>query len=50
MGKTKSKKNKNEKKIIRSSISGRVINGRDCILVTEIEDYIKINGLVIENE
>lgn len=51
MGKTKSKRKKNEKKVNRSCISGRVINGRDSILVSEIMDYLKINNIeVIQNE
>lgn len=48
MGKTKSKKEANSKKIIRSCLTGRILNGRDCILVDEAEDYLKINGYEVQ--
>jgi len=44
MGKTKSKKDNNSKKIMRSCLTGRITNGRDIILVTEAEDYLKMKG------
>jgi hypothetical protein len=47
MGKTKSKQKQNEKNIIRSDLTGRVINGRDVILTEEAEDYLKMMGYKI---
>lgn len=47
MGKTKSKQKQNEKNIIRSDLTGRVVNGRDVILAEEAEDYLRMMGYKI---
>lgn len=44
MGKTKSKKHAEAKKVVRSSYSNRVCNGRDIIIVDEAEEYLKKMG------
>lgn len=43
-GKTKSKRQQEKRKIIRSSYTGRVANGREIILVKEAEEYLKKQG------
>jgi len=44
MGKTKSKKHAENKKVLKSSYSGRIANGREIILVDEAEEYLKKMG------
>lgn len=44
MGKSKSKKQANEKKKLKSDYSGRIINNREVILTDEAEEYLKKMG------
>lgn len=44
MGKTKSKKQAEEKKVKKSDYSGRIINGKEVIIVDEAEEYLKKLG------
>jgi len=44
MGKTKSKKQAEEKKIKKSAYTGRIVNGKDVILTDEAEEYLKKMG------
>lgn len=48
MGKHKSKKQADEKKVIRSAYSGRICNGRDVILTFEAVDYLKKLGYEVK--
>lgn len=46
--KLKNKENvKRSKRIIRSSLSGKIINGKEVILVEEVQDYVKKMGYVL---
>jgi len=47
MGKTKSKKQAEQKKIKKSAYTGRIVNGKDVILVDEAEEYLKKIGYKI---
>lgn len=47
MGKHNSKKQSDEKKVKRSSYTGRIVNGRDVILTDEAEEYLKKMGYKI---
>lgn len=38
-------KNKDKRKIVRSSLSGKIANGREVILINEIKDYLAMMGL-----
>lgn len=40
-------KKQDESKIKRSALTGRIVNGRDVILTSEVEDYLKKNGYII---
>jgi len=47
MGKSKSKKQAEEKKIKKSAYTGRIVNGKDVILIDEAEEYLKKMGYKI---
>lgn len=47
MGKSYTKQLHEKKNIKRSSLTGRIINGRDVILCEEAEDFLKKHGYKI---
>jgi hypothetical protein len=38
------KRNNKDRRIIRSDLSGKAVNGKDVILTSEAEEYLKVNG------
>ena len=40
---------KRNKNLIRSALTGRIINGKECILTEEAPEYLKKMGYIVKN-